>query len=162
MENEERRKEFTTSRTYNAGIAKVWEAFTDQRIVASWWGPAGVTVPVCEIDPRPGGRIKIVMVGGKEMGPAEGQEWPMTGTFEEVVEYERLIYSSESLQDKDGRRIMVETETTITFKEDNGKTNVTVNVSFVRISDSPEGQYAVQGVQWAWTQQMEKIEKVLN
>ncbi|MGH2375506.1 MAG: SRPBCC family protein, partial [bacterium] len=31
--------------------------------MAQWWGPRGFTNPVCELDVRPGGAIRIHMRG---------------------------------------------------------------------------------------------------
>ena len=162
MTEEQQKKEVTITRTFDAPVEKVWKAVTDQEIVAKWWGPRGVTIPVCEVDPRPGGRINIVMLAGKELGEVAGQEWPMSGTFKEVVKNDRLVFAAEALQDRNNRRTLLETRTTITFREDGGRTTMTVQVLLTKTSDAPEAKFAVQGMELGWTQQMDKLVELLT
>jgi hypothetical protein len=46
----------------------VW---TDPSHLAQWWGPHGFTNPVCEMDVRPGGALRIVMRA------PDGTDYPM-------------------------------------------------------------------------------------
>jgi uncharacterized protein YndB with AHSA1/START domain len=43
------------SRTYNASRELIWQVITEPRHVRVWWGGAGASNPVCEMDVRPGG-----------------------------------------------------------------------------------------------------------
>jgi uncharacterized protein YndB with AHSA1/START domain len=43
------------SRIYDAPRETIWQAITEAKRVARWWGGPGVTNPVCEMDVRPGG-----------------------------------------------------------------------------------------------------------
>src|SRR5882762_715575 len=63
-------------------------AWTDPKQVAEWWGPHRFTNPVCDLDVRPGGAIRIHMRG------PDGTVYPMTGVYQEVVEPERLVFTS--------------------------------------------------------------------
>ncbi|HYT14944.1 MAG TPA: SRPBCC domain-containing protein, partial [Burkholderiales bacterium] len=49
------------TRVFDAPRELVWRAWTDPRHMAQWWGPQGFTNPVCEMDVRPGGALRIVM-----------------------------------------------------------------------------------------------------
>ena len=40
---------------------QVFRAFIDPKRLVRWWGPKGFTVPVCEIDVRPGGKWLTTM-----------------------------------------------------------------------------------------------------
>jgi hypothetical protein len=60
-------------------------------------GAERVTIPACDVDARRGGKINIVMLAGEELGPAAGQEWPMTGTFEEVTPQDRIVFATRAL-----------------------------------------------------------------
>ena len=103
------------TRVFDAPRALVFKAWTDPRHVARWWGPKGFTNPVCELDARPGGAIKILMRG------PDGSEYPMTGQFRDVVPPERLVFVSQAIEDETGiPRLQV--ETTVTFAERGGKT----------------------------------------
>ena len=48
-------------RIFDAPPNLVFKAWTDPKQVAQWWGPKGFTNPVCEMDVRPGGALRIVM-----------------------------------------------------------------------------------------------------
>jgi DNA-binding transcriptional ArsR family regulator len=89
------REEIAITRVFDAPRELVWEAWTNPKQVAQWWGPNGFTTPVCELDLRPGGAIRIDMRGH------DGTVYPMTGIYRENVEPERLVLTSEAL-DKDG------------------------------------------------------------
>ena len=142
--------------------ATVWKAWTDPRIVTKWWGPRGVTIPTCEVDARVGGKINIVMLAGKEMGPAAGQEWPMTGTFEEVTPQDRLVFSANALQDRRGSRTLLETRTAVTFNDFQGKTKLTIHIVLTRSSDTPEAKFAIQGMEGGWRQSFDKLGEALS
>ncbi len=75
------------TRTFDSPRELVFKAWTDPKHVTQWWGPHGFTNPVCELDVRPGGAIRIHMRG------PDGTVYPMTGTFHEVVEPERLVFA---------------------------------------------------------------------
>ncbi len=66
-------KELILKRTFDAPIGLVWKAWTDQELLKRWWGPKGVTTPICKVDPRPGGEIDIVMLAGEELGELAGR-----------------------------------------------------------------------------------------
>jgi uncharacterized protein YndB with AHSA1/START domain len=158
----EPRKELTITRIFDAPRAIVWRAWTDPEMVTKWWGPRGVTTPTCEVDARRGGKINIVMLAGKELGPAAGQEWPMTGTFEEVMPQDRLVYTASALQDRKGSRALLETRTTVTFDDLHGKTKLTVHVLLTRSSDTPEAKFAIQGMEGGWSQSLDKLGEALS
>ena len=73
-------RELVLTRIFDAPRAIVFKAWTDPQQLARWWGPKGFTNPVCELDPRVGGTLRIVMRA------PDGQEHPMTGVFREIVE----------------------------------------------------------------------------
>ena len=54
-------REVTITRVFDAPRATVFRAWTDADRLARWWGPKGFTNPVCEIDARVGGAIRIHM-----------------------------------------------------------------------------------------------------
>jgi uncharacterized protein YndB with AHSA1/START domain len=162
MPKQERPRELTITRVFDAPRELVWKAWTDKRILQRWWGPRGVTNPTCEWDARPGGKINIVMLAGKELGSFAGQEWPMNGTFEEVTPKDRLVYVSGALEDKKGSETLVETRTTVTFDDIKGKTKLTIRIAVIRVSDSPKAQFAIQGMEQGWNQQIDKLGEELQ
>jgi uncharacterized protein YndB with AHSA1/START domain len=78
-------REFVISRVFDAPRARVFAAWTDARQVAQWWGPGAFTIPVCEMEVRPGGRFRIVMRS------PEGEEYPLKGFIMQVRPTWRLV-----------------------------------------------------------------------
>ena len=66
----------------------VWAAWTDPKHLVHWFTPAPWKTPVAELDVRPGGKFRTVMRG------PEGQEFDNTGCYLEVVENQRLVFTS--------------------------------------------------------------------
>ena len=57
------RREIVLSRMFDAPREMVWEARTDPKQVALWWGPKGFTSMIEEVDVRPGGVWEQAMHG---------------------------------------------------------------------------------------------------
>jgi len=76
----------TMNRVYDATREHVWEAITEPRHVKQWWGGAGVSNPVCEMDLRPGGRWTHTM------RLPDGHEIHMKFVFVEIAPPERLVW----------------------------------------------------------------------
>jgi uncharacterized protein YndB with AHSA1/START domain len=74
------------SRVYDAPRARVWDAITQPEHVRRWWGGAGVTNPVCDMDLRPGGNWTHVMRF------PDGREMQMNFVFVEIAQPERLVW----------------------------------------------------------------------
>src|SRR5260370_16948722 len=112
MANEE--QELVLTRVFDAPRELVFKVWTDPKHLALWWGPHGFTNPVCDLDLRPGGAIRIHMRG------PDGTVYPTTGIYQEIVESERIVFTNAAL-DANGDP-MFEVLTTVTFAEEGGKT----------------------------------------
>ena len=110
-------RELVIARIIDAPPRLVFKAWTDPKQMAQWWGPKGFTNPVCEMDVRVGGALRIVMRS------PEGNEHPMTGIFREIVEPERLVFTTVAL-DARGKHLL-EGVATVTFEDQGGKTKLT-------------------------------------
>ncbi len=66
----------------------VWRAWTTPELVTQWFAPKPYETPICEIDLRPGGKFRTVMRS------PEGDEFDGTGCFLDVVDGERLAWTS--------------------------------------------------------------------
>src|SRR5258708_30068077 len=84
-------RKFMITREFDAPRELVFKAWTDPWHLARWWGPRGFTNPVCEVDLRPGGSLRMVMRG------PDGVDYPMVGTFHEFASPERLVFSTGAL-----------------------------------------------------------------
>jgi uncharacterized protein YndB with AHSA1/START domain len=74
-------------REVDVPVELVWEAWTTPASVKQWFCPKPWTVTECEIDLRPGGVFRTVMRS------PEGQEFPNTGCYLEIVPGRRLIFT---------------------------------------------------------------------
>jgi Xaa-Pro aminopeptidase/uncharacterized protein YndB with AHSA1/START domain len=88
--------EITATRVFDPSRELVFQAWTDPKHLARWWGPKGFTNPVCELDVRPGGRIRIDMAG------PDGVIHPMGGVFHEITAPERIVFTSTAFDDETG------------------------------------------------------------
>jgi len=140
--------EVKLTRVFDAPRRLVFQVWTDPKHVAQWWGPRGFSNPRCEWEARTGGAIHIDMRG------PDGRIYPMTGTFQEVLEPERLVFTSSAL-DEAGHPLF-EVETTVTFAERGGKTSLTMQARVVK-STAGAMQY-IQGMEAGWTQSLERLE----
>lgn len=121
----------TITRTFKAPRALVWRAFSDPFHLSRWWGPAGFTNPVCELDFRVGGRWRNVMRG------PDGREYPAEFTFLEIVEPERIVFRNAELTDKvwEGNPPPAFVRT-LTFTEDaRGTTVFTMRAEFASLEE---------------------------
>jgi uncharacterized protein YndB with AHSA1/START domain len=145
-------REVVVEHTFNARRETVFKAFTDPKYVALWWGPHGFSNPVCELDVRQGGSIRIHMQG------PEGTVYPMTGVYREIVKPERLVFTTTPLDDKGDP--MFEVLVTVTFVEDGGKTKVTVDSRVVRTT--PGADVYLQGMEAGWSQSLERLAEIVK
>lgn len=134
------------SRTLKAPRALAFKAWTDPKMVREWWGPKYFTNPVCEVDARPGGKIAITMRG------PDGTDYPMAGEFKEIVEPERLLFTT--WVDRDGVRVL-ETLCTVIFEEKGGQTLVTLWVNVVKAT--AEAAPMLAGMEQGWSGSLDKL-----
>jgi uncharacterized protein YndB with AHSA1/START domain len=88
----------TIERIFDAPVALIWQMWTRPEHFAAWYGPAGATMPVVEMDVRVGGRRLVCMEVVTPDGPR--QMW-FTGEYREIVEHRRLVYT-ESMSNENG------------------------------------------------------------
>ena len=145
-------REFIITREFDAPRELVFEAWTDPKHLAQWWGPKGFTNPVCEWDTRPGGKIYDVMRA------PNGVDYPMGGEFREVVAPERLVFSCGALDEKG--KLLFEFLHTVTFVERNGKTKLTIQ-SRVTKTTAEANQY-IGGYEMGMTLSLERLAELLT
>jgi uncharacterized protein YndB with AHSA1/START domain len=141
-------REVTITRLVAAPRDLVFRAWTEPARLARWWGPQGFTNPVCEVDARVGGELRIVMRG------PDGTDYPMRGVFREVVAPVRLVFTNFPVDAQD--RPLMDGLTTVTFAEEGSGTRLT-------IATRASGLAAVaarmlEGMQAGWTQSIDRLE----
>ncbi|MFZ0827949.1 MAG: SRPBCC family protein [Verrucomicrobiia bacterium] len=114
-------------REFNAPRELVWEAMTNPKHVANWWGPRGFSATIEEMDMRPGGVWKQVMHG------PDGANYPNQSIFKEIVKPERIVYSHGGGREGGPGAHFVATWTFDTVAA--GKTKVTIRMVFASATD---------------------------
>jgi uncharacterized protein YndB with AHSA1/START domain len=114
-------REIVMTRVFNAPRAKVWAALTKPEELKRWLGVfGGWTLPVCEIDLRPGGAYRFVWRS------ADGTEMGMGGVYREVVAPERFVHTERF----DNPWYPGEALITQVLSEQGGKTTLTVTLRY--------------------------------
>lgn len=76
------------TRRFAAPPARVWAAHMEPALIQQWLtGPDGWIMPVCENDPRPGGKIRY-----EWQDPVSGHAFSLTGVYELVEAPHRSIH----------------------------------------------------------------------
>jgi uncharacterized protein YndB with AHSA1/START domain len=140
--------ELLFTRVFDAPRDLVWKAWTDPKHLAQWWGPHGITNPVCEVDARPGGALLI------HMRAPNGVVYPMKAVFQEVVAPERLVFLSGAM-DESGN-LLFEVLNTISFAEEAGKTKLTIHGRVVHATAAAAPH--LSGMEMGWKQTLERLE----
>lgn len=113
----------TLTRTFDAPRELVFEAFSKCEHLQHWWGPKHWTLPVCEMDFRPGGKWFYCM------GGPDGERSCGAMLYHEIVAPERIV-ATDQFTDAEGNvnEELPQMRETILFTEQDGKT-VLVNRS---------------------------------
>ena len=113
-------REIRMTRLFDAPRALVFEAMTTPDHIKRWWGnlDAGYSVPVCEVDLRPGGAWRFVNRHPK--GEAE-----FYGVYREIAPPDRLVFTEIYAPFPDGESVV-----SAVFTEENGKTRLTATCSY--------------------------------
>ena len=113
-------REIRVSRTFDAPPDLVFEFHTKPEYVTKWLlGPPGWSMPVCEIDLRPGGRYQY-----RWRSDADGTEFGVQGQFQEISAPDRIVHT-ESMDGAPG-----EATCTTTFQRSGAQTLFTLTMRF--------------------------------
>jgi uncharacterized protein YndB with AHSA1/START domain len=113
-------REVVVTRVVNAPRRLVFAAWTEPKHLQRWLtGPEGWTMPVCEIDLRPGGRWRYVY------RKASGTEMTLTGSVLEVAPPERFV-TTESWGPE-----WPDTVNTLVLTEADGRTTIALTITYV-------------------------------
>lgn len=147
-------REFVMERVFNAPQALVFQAFSECKHLTHWWGPKGWTLPVCQMDFRPGGVWFYCM-----RGPG-GEDACGKATYHEIVAPERIVYA-DAFADTAGnvQADMPQMVITLTFTAQDGKTKLTSRTEFASAADKEAtlGMGMVEGL----TQTLDRLEAYL-
>jgi uncharacterized protein YndB with AHSA1/START domain len=141
-----RRRQFSTTRVFDAPRELVWKAWTEPEQLAQWWGPRGISTPLetIEVDLRPGGTFRMTMVSD-----ADGTEFPTDMEFRQVVEPERLVFAW------DAQRGLGAGSVTVTFTDLGDKTEVSTHYDGFATDEIMEDSKI------GWAQQLDRLAGLL-
>jgi uncharacterized protein YndB with AHSA1/START domain len=155
-------REFVESRFLHAPPETVFAAWTDHDRLTRWWGPAGFTTPVAQIDLRPGGAWRIVTRA------PDGREYPLKGIYQEIEPPARLVMRMgiydhpgdwhetlyEYRRDQEGRPLP-EMAWVVTFEPRPGGTLITFRARFATRTE----RHAMlkMGMAEAWAQSLDRL-----
>jgi uncharacterized protein YndB with AHSA1/START domain len=117
-------RQIMLTREFEAPRELVFLAMSKPEHLAHWWGQAGSSLAVCELDFRPGGLWRFV-----ERDTA-GSEWGFRGEIREIVPPEKIVQTFEF----DGVPGHVSVET-LRLEDLGGRTRLTVTSEFDSVED---------------------------
>lgn len=157
-------KEFVIKRTFDAPRELVWKVWTEKEHLMKWFGPKGVTIPVCNMDFRVGGTFHYAMET-----PDGNRMWGKW-VFREIQPPEKLVLVN-SFSDEKGnitRHPLAPTWpremlSTTTLQEASGKTDLTItwlpiNAGGDEIATFEGGRDSMTG---GWAGTFEQLESYL-
>ena len=86
------------TRTFDAPVERVWQAWSNPDDVMRWWGPKVFTSPLCNMDFREGGTTLVCM------RTPDGHDMYNTWTYTRIVPMERIEFV-QHFSDADGNAI---------------------------------------------------------
>jgi uncharacterized protein YndB with AHSA1/START domain len=119
-------REIRCERIFDAPVERVWEAYTDPKLLAQWWG-RGNKVDIERMEVERGGHWRFVEHG------SEGDHG-FEGRYREVVPHERIVQSFEW----DGMPGYVSIDTTVFEDLGHGRTKIT-STSIFHTTDERDG-----------------------
>jgi uncharacterized protein YndB with AHSA1/START domain len=140
------------TRTFNASRQAVWDAWTKPDHFTQWYSPEHFTIPICELDVKPEGKIRIDMKG------PDGTIYPSSGVFKEVTQPERLAFTNSPL-DNAGNKLF-EVLHSLTLTENEGKTVLSLTSQV--LSAGPEAGPYLAGMEVGLNEALQKLENLLS
>jgi uncharacterized protein YndB with AHSA1/START domain len=144
--------EMQMQRTFAAPPERVWKAWTDPREVGRWWGPKGFGCGRCDWEVRPGGQIRIDM-----LGPG-GQVFPMWGEFVLIEEPERLVFRSGAMDD--AGQVLFKVEHAVTFAAVGQGTRMRMTARVLEVT--PAAAQYLPGMREGWSSSLDCLAEYVS
>ena len=137
-------------RIYDAPVAAVWDAWTDPRQVAKWWGPRGFTLTTHSKDLKVGGYWNYTMHG------PDGVDYENKTKYFEVEKYKKLVYDHGGNDDRPPLF-----RVTVQFSETAGKTKMDMSMALPTPEAAAETRKFIKkaGGESTWDRLAEYLEK---
>ena len=146
-------REIVVSRLIDAPTALVFNAWIETKQLEQWWGPAGFTTAVHEMDVTDGGITRLVMHG------PDGVDYPNKLVYTDILAAKRLSYmqTDDGDLDNDAAAFGV----TVLFEEESHQTRVTMHALFKTDTERKRVVNGCDAVTSA-NQTLERLDKFLQ
>jgi uncharacterized protein YndB with AHSA1/START domain len=108
------------SRSFDAPREAVFDAWLDPAQLAIWMGPHGVRAEIDALEPKEGGKYRIIM------HPEPGGTPTAGGVYREISRPDRLVFTWAWENAHPDGSAGVETVVTLNFESEDGKTKLTL------------------------------------
>lgn len=148
--SETKPNELRLTRIFNAPVKLVWDAWTDEKQTAQWWGPRGFTLTTHSKDLRVGGIWHYTMHG------PDGTDYPNKTKYFEVEKHKRLVYDHGGY---DERAPLF--RVTVDFQEVKGGTKMDMVMAFATPEKAAESKKFIKkaGGDSTWDRLAEYLDK---
>jgi uncharacterized protein YndB with AHSA1/START domain len=139
-------------RTFSAPRQAVWDAWTQPEQFKQWYMPAPYTVPFCDFDLRPGGKLHI------DTKSPEGDIMPVIGEYVTVEEPSKLVLTN-ALLDADGNTLF-NVRQTVTLTEKDNQTVLDITAEVLSAADGADQFLA--GMEPGFQQAFDQLSQLVN
>lgn len=160
MENRVNNNEVFIEKTFNAGLEKVFSAWTDPEKLMKWYAPDGCTIHFKKIKIETGGQFHSCI-----SNPQFGDCWCI-GEYKEVLPNTKIVFTLINADENGNPTIPTETGTDpdwpgetlviVTLTEENGKTKLQLRQTVSQELAKKTGAYP------SWLQMLNNMQTMLN
>jgi len=132
--------------------------WTDPKKLAEWWGPEGCVNVLSEVDPRPGGKMRV------DQRSPKGDISSFKATFEKVVPLELLVYraASPGTTAEYGGFSPWQDIHTVTFEELGPRRTRVTAVTKVVAGPLEERESLMDAFRAGWGQSLDRLQRALR
>ena len=123
-------------------------------MLAKWWGPEGCVVVHSEVDPRPGGTMRV------DQRFLDGEIRRMTAIFEKVVRPELLVFKNTS--SGEAGFSSWESRNTVTFEELGPRRTRVTAITAIVAAPQEERESLKEAYRAGWGESLDKLQRALR
>jgi len=140
-------RELAVTRSFNAPVRLVFDAWTKPELFKQWWAPrsSGVPLLACEIDARTGGGYSVTF------GQDADNSMTFFGKYLEVSPPSRLVWTNDESENG--------SVTTVTFEEKDGRTLLVLHELYPSKEACDE---SCAGMEGAMPEQFGQLDELLS